>query len=729
MLCRLVLLALLVGVSKEIQANDCKIWTDHQRITHVNANDQEGATYCFGYLHGRDRAWQLDYFRRTVYGTNAEVYGFSHLKGDMMMRLLDLPSWAAKLWNSLEERERLWLLRYSAGVNHGLEVAKNKPTKEFQDGYPFTQTWTPEHSIAIMLLQSFDQTRKTFFTDWEETKGIELWKKESASLFDADGTPWNTTVLKKGEYPLNTYPSTQSKTNKTTLPNLWAKFPTPFGEETGSNNWVVAPSKSRSRKAIFANDPHLDLKTPMFWNWVHLESPELDVVGASLPGIPLIVSGTNRKVSWGLTNAYINTADAVRISSNESDELETFRPVVWVKWLFFKLPIFFKSFEKTKEGYPVIPLETQIDRPLVLKWTGFHIKPSDVSFLRQMMKVSSVSEMDKVLSGVGVPSWNFVFSDIKGNIGFRTVGRAIRSTKKYDPGIHEGTLESIRNPEFYSPDEMPHLMNPKRGWVVTANNQHWPENAAFFGGRSYSQSFRAFRIEELLKATPKHNRDTFSKVQCDSQIVDARYLAPLLVEALEEIEWKVPHRAWLEKLRKWDYKGGLDCEVCPIYRRTLDLAMSDLKVGEVGFWRLGVSENKIWERTVESAFKQAWGELNGKRWADVHLNHFHHISGNEDWDFSPTLPTKGDKHSVSPGWSKWDEKSKTFDHYSGASQRLIVEMFETPQVWLTLPGLNARYDEREKARPWQEWTECQMSRVEWPVDWKTKETEKIEVKI
>lgn len=708
-------------------ALDCQLWEDRQRITHIKAGDELASTYCFGYIHARDRAWQLDYFRRTAMGRNAEVYGFASLKGDLLMRLLDLPSWAEKLWQNLHERERVWLLTYAEGVNHGFKEARKKPTKEFTEGYPQAlEKWKPQHSLMVLLLQSFDQTRKSFYTEWEEAKAHEKWGARTSDLFNSDDVPWETTVLKPGEYPLalQARPATGQVTEG--LSNMWASFPTPFGVESGSNNWVVGPAHSRSGRAIFANDPHLDLKTPMFWYWVHVEAPEMDVIGASLPGIPMIVSGTNRHVSWGLTNAYINTADAARISEVEAEQLESFRPTVWVKWGPFKLPFFFKSFEKTKEGYPVLPLETTDPRPLVLKWTGFHLKGADVGSLRDLMKSQSAEDTEHVLAGVGVPAWNFVFADTKGGIGHRVVGKALRATAAYPIGPQVEALEKIRNPEFLQPSEMPHVLNPARGWIATANNRHWPKDAAFFGGRSYTPGFRAIRIEELLAQQPKHDRESFLKIQCDTTAVDARYMVPLLVDALTEVDWKVSHRAWLEKLREWDFSTGPECEVCAIYRRTMDLSMEALKVGEPGFWKLGQEKNPDWERAVEDAFKQAWQELDGKKWGEVHKNHFHHLSGNKDWVFSPTIPTKGDKHSVNPGWSKWDEESKTFDHYSGASERLIVEMFDTPQVWLILPGLNNRYDSWGKLNPWQDWADCQQTRVEWPVNWSGKQTEKVE---
>lgn len=714
-------------VLSSFAAERCEVWEDPQRITHARAQSEESFSYCFGYLHGRDRSWMMDHFRRVAFGKNAEVHGFGHLKGDMMMRLLNIPAWADKLYAQLGADERLMLRSYAKGVNHGFRLARQQPSGEFLNGHPFPEKWKPQHTLAVLLLQSFDQTRKTFFTEWEEARGLDRWGKKAQTLFDADGTPWDTTILKEGEYQKT---NTEKKTSSTNLvlPPMWAKFPSVFGEESGSNNWVVAPKLTRGGKAMLANDPHLDLKTPMFWYWVHLEGPTTDVIGASLPGVPLIVSGTNRRVSWGLTNAYINTADAVHIDEKDAEELESFRPVVWVKWGFLKIPIFFKSFQRTKEGFPVLPLETTDSRPMVLKWSGFHITGADLASLRHMMKSRSSEEMERSLAGVGIPAWNFVFADIYGKIGHRVVGKVFRTPFKHAVGLNQGTLAEIRKPEFLNPDEMPHTFNPKRGWISTANNRHWPSDSSFYGGRGYTPGFRATRLEELLKKEV-HDLQSFRKIQCDDQSSDAPYLVPLLVEAISASTLDNEQKAWIEELKSWNMMATLDCRVCPVYRRTLDIAMEKLMVHEIGFWRLGTEKNQEWQTTTQAAFKDAWGDLKGKVWRDVHLNPFTHLSGRKDWVFTREIPTRGDKHSVDPGSVKWNDERKVFDHFSGASERLVVMMNDIPEVWLSLPGLNTRYDQANGKNPWQEWADCRQERVEWPIDWKGKQLEKVEIEM
>jgi penicillin amidase len=708
-------------------ASPCELYRDALRIPHLKISDEKNFSYCFGYMHGRDRAWMMDYFRRSALGTNAEVYGFSHLKGDMMMRLLDLPRMAERLWSNLLPQEKELLEIYASGVNQGFRFAKQTPTKEFQDNYPHPEDWKPQHTLMVLLLQSFDQTRKSFYTEWLESQTQKKWGVRAQDLVDSDAAPWETTILKEGEYLVGAQSAQKNTSN--VLPEFFAQIPSIFGDQAGSNNWVVNAKRTKNKMSMLANDPHLDLKTPMFWYWIHLEGPSVDVIGASLPGVPLIVSGTNRKISWGLTNSYLNSADAVFVNKDAESKLERFWPVVWVKWGILKLPIFFKSFQRTQEGYPVLPLESDDLRPILLKWSGYHIQGEDIAALRDIMKVRSVSEMDRVVAKVGIPSWNFVFADTFGEIGYRTNGRAFRTPHKHAPGLRAGNLEEISNPEFLSPQEMPHSLKPARGWVVTANNRHWPSNAQLYGGRAYSLSSRAQLIEKLIQETKLHDVESFRRIQCDDQATEAPYFRNAIVQVLSQATLSEVQNSWLEEFKLWDFSTRTDCRPCGIYRRLMDLLLESEQVGESGLWKLFQENSPEFKAEVVKHLATAVADVNTRTWGELHLNPFAHLSGKTDWNYSPELATRGDKHSINPGSARWNSERKVYEHYSGASQRLIVEMKPVPEVWLALPGLNNQYGQYESSEPWKKWERCEIDRVEWPVDWKMKATEKITISL
>jgi penicillin G amidase len=674
---------------------ECKTQYNPLGIPLVTVQSEDEALFCFGLHHGRDRAWQMDFFRRVAQGKTAEIFGFSHLKSDLMMRLLNLPEKARALWEEFPEEKKRLLNMYSAGVNKGFLIGKY--AFEFTDRSYAPEKWKPEDSLTVILLQSFDQTRKTFFRDYEEELQKQKWGDKSADLFSDDNLPWNNTILKVGEYEKR-QKIVQEQSSKTLFVKLWDHFPRLFGEETGSNNWVVDRRKSSSGKAILANDPHLDLKTPLFWYWLSISSPDTRFIGASVPGFPFIASGTNGEVAWGLTNSYLKAADVISLSDLSSDLVETIRPLVWVRWWIFKIPFFFKSFKKLRTGHPLLPLELKEEKNLVLRWTGFKLTAQDVSPFFDLLKVKSIDEADDILSQIGVPSWNFVFADRKGEIGYRTIGKTFKNTAKLSFGITNMSLKDFEKESYLSSQEMPHLLRPRRSYLHTANNRHWPSDAKFYGGRAYSSSYRGHRIEELLSGT--QDVETTKLIQCDRKVVDAPFFVPKLLKY-------VP----LPELENWDFIAKDDSKALPLYRRFMDLLLEKWQVTEHALYRLLDNLSKEQEQELTELLSTARTEVQERSWAQIHRVSFSHLSKNDLWVFSPEVPGVGDNHSVDPGTAKWNPERKLYEQNSGASMRVIIEMDENPRILLSLPGVNREYTRKKGAGVWEGWRACQYSEI------------------
>ena len=676
----------------------CEATYDEVGVTRQKVNSLHNFYYCFGYHHGKDRAWMMDYLRRIGQGRNAEVYGYSSLKSDLMMRLLDLPKLAAKLYKGLPAQNKDWLNAYSAGANVGFQEGKN--AQEFKDLNYAPEKWEPEHSILILVLQSFDQTRKTFYRDYEEEKLKEHWKEKTEEMFNEDNVPWFNTILKEGEYIAEVKPKIKTTYTPALKPKLWDSFPDVFGKESGSNNWVVSKTKSKSGFAMLANDPHLDLKTPLFWYWMNLQTPELNVIGGTIPGVPVIVSGTNGKVAWGLTNAYINTADAVFLKDYPEDHLVSFRPTVNVKFGFLQIPFFFKSFEHTKNGDVVLPLELENKDKMILRWAGFNLQSRDLISMFNLMNTKNVTEMDEHLKHVGLPAWNYVFADTNGDIGYRVVGHILKGTQKDPYGISYEKFNELNSKKFLDPMERPHVLKPKRNYVYSANNRHWPVNSKFYGGRAYSYSFRGFRIDELLK-DGKHDVDSFKRIQCDRQVVDARFFVKKLLRVTDIPEFK-----------GWDFTAQENSIAPSVYRRLMDLRLEGWQVNEYGLFHLLDKLSDKQKSELKSFYKVAKEQIAGRNWNDFHRLTFAHLSKNDDWKFSPEIPGIGDNHSVDPGTSKWDPDLKTYEQFSGASMRMIIVMKEVPEIHLSLPGYNRNYTEKQSSVPaWNEWRSCSYNKI------------------
>lgn len=689
------LFSFLLATANAETGYSCETTYDQLNIPHVKTASVEGMYYCMGLHHGQDRAWEMDYFRRVGEGRNAEVYGFSQLKSDLMMRFLDLPAVAEGLWKSFPEDKKQIIEIYARGVNKGFEAGKS--ATEFKDKGYEPAPWRPQDSLLVLLLQSFDQTRKTFIRDYDEELLKEKFGVNASGLFDEDHMPWENTILKEGEYEKKTA-NVKPTSFRNTSVKLWGQFPELFGKESGSNNWVISKSKSKSGHAILANDPHLDLKTPMFWYWISLKTPGLSLIGGSVPGVPVIASGTNGNVAWGLTNSYMNSADAVVVTDLKEEQVESFRPLVWIKFGFLKIPFFFKSFERLTSGYRVLPLEIEKADRLLLRWTGFKLSPQDITPMFDLYKVGNVTEMDKLLSEIGVPSWNFVFADKKGDIGYRLVGKTYSSTEKTPFGVPEMTYKEFSEEQYLTVADRPHVLKPERQYAYSANNRHWPSDAKFYGGRGYSQSFRAFRIDQLLRG--EHDVESFKNLQCDRQVIDARFFLPKLVQHV-----KMP------ELENWNMVAEESSKVLPVYRRFMDLIFEKWSVNEYALYKMLDRLSEVQKKELNEFYSLAKDEVKGRTWGKILRVKFSHMSKNADWKFSEEVAGFADTHSVDPGTAKWNEDLKIYEQSSGASMRMIVELAEEPRIWLALPGLNRLYDKKPDVSPWLNWKNCHYSEI------------------
>ena len=696
----------------------CSIWTDNQGVPHARADTELAVFSCWGYLHGRDRAWQMDYFRRTAQGRRAEILGPSIIRSDFLIRAVGLAERAKSLYEKLPDPDKLKFSAYTHGVNLGFKEAEKSGIYELKQFGGSIESWTPSDSIALILLQSFDQTRKSFEVELtEETQAGALSHPIAKKLFDHDDLPWDTSVLKPGEFqaglggaePREVYSQPRGGVLRALASRTKDEYIT-SGIGEGSNNWVIGPSRSATGHAWLANDPHLSLKYPPFWHWAHIEGGELDVMGASLPGVPVVTSGSNRKVAWGLTNAYLPVADIVRVPASDLKNVKSFRPVIWVKFwkLPFCLPMFFKTYTRTEQNWPVLPVAEVPGKATVLRWSGFDLEPTDLDGLFEVMHSHSVSDTDIAFAKVGVPTWNFVYADISGGIGYRAIGKTPKHTTRPAFGIVNEPLEKLEKWTYLTPSEMPHLLKPARGYIVTANNRQWPTQSAFQGGHAYADGFRAFRIEEMITTQPKQNLGSLQKMQCDVQSMDLRFLLPELLKiqnAPTLTDWK----------REAPVEATLDSRTLPLYRRWVDLLEVRLGYDSTALFHALQSNPEMLTPQIRDAYQTAIKETEGKSWGEIHRNSFQHLAGD---NYFPTrsIPTIGDAESVNPGTMTWHQ-----DHYeqsSGASQRLIVEMTNPPTIYQTLAGPNKDEANRDLTKPeFKNWANCTQEKRIFPLDW------------
>ncbi|MGH7796946.1 MAG: penicillin acylase family protein, partial [Candidatus Binatia bacterium] len=328
----------LAGLRKNVTVR----WDTHA-IPHVFAADEPDLFFAQGYLHAQERLWQMEMSRRFLGGRTAEIFGDFALPWkdlssqfrrrtsvdlDYFVRLLGIGASAEASLSLLSEPLRLYLDAYCSGVNRYIEQCGNKLPWEFRLLRHRPDPWRPEDTLAIgkglaFLLSTALYTRLNFIA--VATK-LQDQSQKLRALFPA--YPNDAPVIARAVWDQ--------------VRALWqfsggilaAAGWHPGG--SGSNSWVVAPSRSRSGNAILCNDPHLRMTLPSTWYLMHLRAEErstepepYEVWGASIPGCPLIQLGHNRRIAWGITAA---VCDDVEIYRERLHPLEPDRYLVGHQW-------------------------------------------------------------------------------------------------------------------------------------------------------------------------------------------------------------------------------------------------------------------------------------------------------------------------------------------------------------------------------------------------------------
>ncbi len=350
----------------------------------------------------------------------------------------------------------------------------------------------------------------------------------------------------------------------------------------GSNEWVVAPSRTSTGGALLANDPHLDAVQPGVWIEMHLSAPGYRARGVALPWSPGIVLGTSAHHAWGATNVSGDVQDlfveqlsddgtAVRrgetwsplVLHHETIEVRGEEPVELRVRVSSNGPLLdtFPFGEDEIEYVPVEPAEAA-GTAFSLAWTGLQhaIQPS---LALRAAAATSFEEFRRAVRGVTCPGQNFVYADVEGTIGYtctgvypvRRAGDGTMPVPAGDPTFGwDGEIEA---------DELPWGADPERGFLVTANNRVHDASYPHLIGHDFHVAHRAGRIADVLTAGDEHDVASTVALQADTVSATAREI----VDALGRLEpSNDDQRLALDLLRSWDGDVRADSAAAALFQ-------------------------------------------------------------------------------------------------------------------------------------------------------------------
>ncbi|MBK6773382.1 MAG: penicillin acylase family protein [Ignavibacteria bacterium] len=585
------------GVSDKIN-----IYKSELGVSHVFAENENDMYFTLGYLHAQDRLWQMDIARRVAEGRLSEVLGKDALDYDILFRTIGINKASVNLLQKLSLKSKSLLSSYCKGVNFFIENNSKQLPLEFDILNYKPEEWKPEHSLMILRLMGWElnlswysdimfgeivkkfgfEKAKDFFPDYPEDAPFII-KSETEKIKSENQNSKNSTDKKKtsyNEFTENKYIAA-SDLGKNFL-ELSKSFKTFYGTEgthVGSNSWVIAGSRTESGKPILANDPHLALQVPAKWYEVSLydNQKKYSVCGFSIPGIPGIAIGHNQTISWGLTNLMCDDSDFMLLKKDSSDSKKyiyrnkSFFPDSTLESIKIKdNPDVYEFTVYTTLAGPVISnlektgfinnqkIRSQGNDILTFKWTGYEFS-DEIDAFYNINNAHNWNEFQNALKTYGTPALNFVYADTAGNIAYNTAGLIPVRTNLTDEAL--ANFESNGEVDwagFIPFAELPTVLNPKQGFIVTANNK--PEkNYKHYISNLYEPPYRAERIEELINLNPVITEDEVKIIQKDVYGIQANEFCKYLFDAFgDTLNLTQDIRTYLDLLKNWDYEFKLN---------------------------------------------------------------------------------------------------------------------------------------------------------------------------
>jgi len=635
------------------------VYEDQYGIPTIKGDTELDVVFVQGYLHARDRFFQMDRDRKGAAGRAAELLGSAALSSDVQLRTMGLGRAATKTWKKLDADTKGWLQAYANGVNTYLN---NNPLPPEYTVLEITKTdpWTPLDSVLIgkglaagfsLGLGDIDSTitlgtyaaygaaigfdgQALFFEDTHRSAPpddrvtdpdfLQAMTAATESNTESGGTDKpRIQVIGSRDVSETTLALAKDFRSKVDNAPLMQKYLQSQQQPNGSNAWLVSGEHTASGNAMIANDPHLTMDTPAIWYEAHLifnrDGEDWHINGVNPPGAPGALLGCNSAACWGMT---VNPLDVTDIFNEEfltnALALPTHtlykgnpEPIqqVFNSWFVNvvgdEIP---DNMVRAKVGYTeggitlVIPrrndgpvLSIDGNAGISMAFTGFR-DTHELTMFRQLDLARNVDELKEALQYFDAGVQNVYWADVSGSIAwFTTSEKPMRedlanfTIDGLPPWfIRDGTGAAandwlpVMNPqpnqaldfEILPFEEMPHMVNPAKGFVTNANNdpvgttldnvpynEVRPAGTGLYYLNSHYVAYRMGRVDREIKALIDSGTpitvDDFKRIQANVNLLDAELVLPTLMGIMSQVPVPPgsPMEQALEVLSSWDYSA------------------------------------------------------------------------------------------------------------------------------------------------------------------------------
>ena len=574
--------------SKQLPGVDdsVEVFFDEYATPHVFATNEKDLFYVSGYLMARERLFQLSLSAASGRGELSLFIGDDRLSSDIYLRTFGIPFIAKELDKKLDDKTRKLLFAYCQGINDWIDESENNWPIEFRILRSKPIKWKTSDVIAFSRLMAYELQQswkgEIILGALVEALGI----KYAKGLFPNDpddimiATPYNN---------MGAFYNKISKEERKIRSLIGMD-----GTVMGSNSWVINGNKTESGKPILSNDPHLGTKHPSWWYEMHLKGGKFNISGVCLPGMPIPIIGQNENAAWGFTNIMIDDMDFFIEKINPNNPNQYKHDNSWKEITIRKETIKLKSgsdttitVRSTHHGPIITDIHGSLKnskKQISMTWSG-HFMSDELPTLIKMATITNWDDFSDAVKTFSVPGQNIIYADINGNIGWRpAVKIPIRkNAKNLLPRPGEDSAYDWNG--FVPFNEMPFLLNPKKGFIATANNKTIDDSFPYYISNQWASPSRIKRIEEMLKDKTSTNLDYMQEIQMDQK----SHLALEIVNHLLKTKSN-DNNKWLNKghniLSEWDFIESPNSKGALVYHYILNALLKNIygdemnKIGE-----------------------------------------------------------------------------------------------------------------------------------------------------
>lgn len=595
--------------------SDVTVYFDDYGIPHIYSNDEESAFCALGYIHAKERLFQMELLRRVSSGRLSEIFGNKTLEADKFFRMLGLSKRAEEaerifMYNT-DEQWKKDMLAYVEGINQYIEKRRKRfeflilgiPKEKFtiKDIYLIADYMAFDFQLAFKTDPLMSRIGKRFGDEYLKDLGI---RNQYREIDSSEFTPVDSMLtLIEDILPLK----------------IWS----------GSNAWAVSAERSKSGKVLFENDTHVGLQQPAIWYEAHIECPGFSIYGSFLAGFPFPALGHNRQHAWGLTILENDELDFFAEHVNPDDSSLIFIDNKWEKIESITETIIVKDSSevtllcRTTPHGPVCSdvmkeFSSVTNAPVSVCWTylKFPVNLPEVTW--RMCTADTIERFREAVAMIAAPGLNVVYADADNNIAWYTASKFVKRRNGVNPNVILDGSGANDWQGFYDFTFNPKAENPVRGVVLSANNHPSPDSIDWFPGY-YSPPDRALRINQFFHSKRILSLNDVRTMNTDVINVNAAQNAQTMISKIAGVAKLTSqiHERSVEILDRWNGSHDVN-EIAPvIYYKLLFHVLHDAFTDEMGekdfsvFLKTHVHKNSV-STILKNDSSRWWNNINSK---------------------------------------------------------------------------------------------------------------------